>query len=151
MAQSRLLSSAGVRLRMNALLKFAGGSMIFTGLRAGSLELIEREGKGRSGREAGNACWREGKVRGCADAASGEDTRGRDATGLKGEGTGATAVMTAGGEKLSACNDDADGRELTHSGCCRDRDFLCGLVEDGRAWQGMRGGRRVRGEIGWGI
>ncbi len=74
--------------------------MIFTGLRAGSLELIERDGKGRSGREAGNACWREGKVRGWADAASGEDTRGRDATGLKGEGTGATAVMTAGGEKL---------------------------------------------------
>lgn len=89
------LSSAWVRLRTNAPLKLAGGSMILTGLRAGVFVLSAMEGKGRSGRDVGKECVRAACGRGCTAAARGDETRGRDAEGLKGEGA-ATAAMTSG-------------------------------------------------------
>ena len=61
------------------------------------IELREMDGKGRSGREVGKEWVRDGEGRGRAAEASGEDTRGRVATGLNGEGTAAATVMTAGG------------------------------------------------------
>ena len=94
LAQSCLLSSAWVRLSTNAPLKFAGGSMILTGFRAGLLLGTASDGKGRSGRDVGNEWARAAGARVWADAASGEDTRGRDAAGLNGEGA-TRAVMTA--------------------------------------------------------
>ena len=70
--------------------------MIFTGFREEAVEVFTAsEGKGRRGRDVGNECVREETGRGCAEAASGDETRGRDAVGLKGEGTAAVTVMTA--------------------------------------------------------
>ena len=66
-----------------------------TGFRAEDAGAMESEGNGRRGREVGNECVRPGAGRGCAEAASGDDTRGRDATGLNGEGAGTVTVMTA--------------------------------------------------------
>ena len=77
-------------------MKFAGGSIIFTGLRADVFVFTAIDGNGRSGREVGKECVRAGCGLGCAEAASGDDTRGRDAAGLKGEGVAMAADMTAG-------------------------------------------------------
>lgn len=74
--------------------------MILTGLRA--VGLIDRDGNGRRGREVGKACDRAAPGRDWAEAASGDETRGREAAGLNGEGAGAATDMTAGeagGEK----------------------------------------------------
>lgn len=69
--------------------------MILTGFRAVLLDFGTTEGNGRSGRDVGKACVREDTGLDCADIASGEDTRGREARGLKGEGAGeAATVMT---------------------------------------------------------
>ena len=65
-----------------------------TGFRAGLLLGTASDGKGRSGRDVGNEWARAAGARGWADAASGEETRGRDAAGLNGEGA-TRAVMTA--------------------------------------------------------
>ena len=67
--------------------------MIFTGFRAGLLGFTASEGKGRSGREVGNEWGRDDTDFACADAASGDDTRGREAKGLKGEGEGVVATV----------------------------------------------------------
>ena len=67
-----------------------------TGLRADAAGLMASEGKGRSGREVGKEWVRVAPGRGCAEAASGEDTRGREAAGLNGEGAGAATDITAG-------------------------------------------------------
>lgn len=74
-------------------MKFAGGSMILTGFRAGLLDFATTEGKGRKGRDVGNACVREDTALDCAETASGEDTRGREVRGLKGEGAGVAATV----------------------------------------------------------
>ena len=57
------------------------------------------DGNGRSGRDVGNECVRGRTGFGCAEAASGDDTRGRVAAGAKGEGAG-TAVMREAVVKL---------------------------------------------------
>ena len=120
MPYSCLLSSAWVRLRTNAPLKLAGGSMILTGLRAGVAALWTMEGNGRSGREVGKEWLREGSGRGWAEAASGEDTRGREAMGLNGEGAAAT-VMTAGEREVRGRRETRRGHSLMAGGVGRGR------------------------------
>lgn len=90
-----------------------------TGFRAADLDVVPAiEGKGRSGRDVGKECCREGTGRGWAEAASGDDTRGRDTVGLNGEGMVAATVMTAAQGTL----EDASAvgakrvRGLTHGG-----------------------------------